>query len=158
MRVAHVGVRREHVARRVADEMGVALGEECGYSIRFENCTNLNGKSTRIKYMTDGILLRETLEDPLVEKYSCIVMDEAHERSLNTDVLFGILRRVVQRRPDFKLIVTSATMDADKFSDFFGRCATFNIPGRTFPVQLYHSQTPNDDYVEAASGVGINNH
>jgi pre-mRNA-splicing factor ATP-dependent RNA helicase DHX38/PRP16 len=136
------------VAKRVSEEMGVALGEECGYSIRFENCTTPG--VTCIKYMTDGILLRETLEDPMCLRYSCIVMDEAHERSLNTDVLFGILRKVVQRRPDFKLIVTSATMDAGKFSDFFGRCAVFNIPGRTFPVQVFHSQVPADDYVESA--------
>jgi pre-mRNA-splicing factor ATP-dependent RNA helicase DHX38/PRP16 len=136
------------VAKRVSEEMGVTLGKECGYSIRFENCTTPG--VTRIKYMTDGILLRETLEDPMCLRYSCVVMDEAHERSLNTDVLFGILRKVVQQRPDFKLIVTSATMDAGKFSDFFGRCAIFNIPGRTFPVQVFHSQVPADDYVEAA--------
>jgi pre-mRNA-splicing factor ATP-dependent RNA helicase DHX38/PRP16 len=135
------------VAKRVSDEMEVELGKECGYAIRFENCTS---QLTKIKYMTDGILLRETLEDPLVDRYSCVVMDEAHERSLNTDVLFGILRKVVERRRDFKLIVTSATMDATKFSDFFGKCAIFNIPGRTFPVQLYHSAVPNDDYVDAA--------
>jgi pre-mRNA-splicing factor ATP-dependent RNA helicase DHX38/PRP16 len=179
------------VAKRVSNEMEVDLGKECGYAIRFENCTS---DMTKIKYMTDGILLRETLEDPLVDRYryvfcflwmhtqgdhafclcllfvsnlcffavlpccraavllycSCVVMDEAHERSLNTDVLFGILRKVVERRRDFKLIVTSATMDATKFSDFFGKCAIFNIPGRTFPVQLYHSAVPNDDYVDAA--------
>ena len=135
------------VAKRVSEEMSVPLGGEVGYAIRFENCTT---EETRIKYMTDGILLRETLEDPVVERYSCVVMDEAHERSLNTDVLFGILRKVVERRRDFKLIVTSATMDANKFSNFFGKCAIFNIPGRTFPVSLYHSAVPNDDYVDAA--------
>ena len=83
------------VAKRVSDEMNVTLGDDCGYAIRFENCTS---SKTKIKYMTDGILLRETLEDPIVERYSCVVMDEAHERSLNTDVLFGILRKVVEKR------------------------------------------------------------
>eukprot|EP00301_Raphidiophrys_heterophryoidea_P005091 c12172_g1_i1.p1 GENE.c12172_g1_i1~~c12172_g1_i1.p1 ORF type:complete len:1757 (+),score=438.88 c12172_g1_i1:2-5272(+) len=136
------------VAKRVSEEMGVELGKEVGYAIRFEDCTS---KETVIKYMTDGVLLRESLKDGSLDKYSAIVMDEAHERSLNTDVLFGILRDVVrQRRSDLKLIVTSATMDSEKFSTFFGRCPVFTIPGRTFPVELFHSKTPIEDYVEEA--------
>jgi pre-mRNA-splicing factor ATP-dependent RNA helicase DHX38/PRP16 len=135
------------VAKRVADEMGVELGQEVGYSIRFEDATCDN---TIIKYMTDGMLLRESLNEPDLDKYSCIVMDEAHERSLHTDVLFGILRSVVARRRDLKLIVTSATLDADRFARFFGGVPVFNIPGRTFPVDLMFARSTNEDYVEAA--------
>eukprot|EP00808_Paulinella_micropora_P018763 g35533.t1 len=135
------------VARRVAEEQGVRLGEEVGYAIRFEDVTS---KKTKIKYMTDGVLLRESLTTPALDMYSCVVMDEAHERSLNTDVLFGVLRGVVSRRSDFKLIVTSATMDMEKFALFFGNCPTFNIPGRTFPVDIMFSKTPCEDYLEAA--------
>ncbi len=121
------------VAKRVAEEQDCELGSRVGYAIRFEDVTS---DQTVIKYMTDGILLRESINDPDLEKYSVVIMDEAHERSLNTDVLFGILRAVVQRRSDFRLIVTSATMDAEKFSKFFGRCPTFKIPGRTFDVDV----------------------
>jgi len=118
-----------------------------GYSIRFEDCTS---EKTTIKYMTDGILLRESLREPDLDMYSCIIMDEAHERSLNTDVLFGLLRSVISRRTDMKLIVTSATMDAGKFADFFGNVPTFRIPGRTFPVEVMYSKNVVEDYVEAA--------
>jgi pre-mRNA-splicing factor ATP-dependent RNA helicase DHX38/PRP16 len=100
--------------------------------------------------MTDGVLLRETLREPDLDQYSVVIMDEAHERSLNTDVLFGILKQVVARRRDFKLIVTSATLNAEKFSNFFGSVPVFSIPGRTFPVQILYSKTPCEDYVEAA--------
>ncbi|XP_049355702.1 pre-mRNA-splicing factor ATP-dependent RNA helicase DEAH7-like [Solanum verrucosum] len=135
------------VAQRVSGEMETELGDKVGYAIRFEDAT---GPSTVIKYMTDGVLLRETLKDPVLEKYSIILMDEAHERSLDTDVLFGILKKVVARRRDFKLIVTSATLNGEKFSNFFGGVPIIHIPGRTFRVQICYSKTPCEDYVEAA--------
>uniref|UniRef100_A0A7N9ASE9 Pre-mRNA-splicing factor ATP-dependent RNA helicase PRP16 n=1 Tax=Mastacembelus armatus TaxID=205130 RepID=A0A7N9ASE9_9TELE len=135
------------VAKRVSEEIGTNLGEEVGYAIRFEDCTS---EKTLIKYMTDGILLRESLRESDLDHYSAVIMDEAHERSLNTDVLFGLLREVVSRRTDLKLIVTSATMDSDKFAAFFGNVPIFNIPGRTFPVDILFSKTPQEDYVEAA--------
>ncbi|KAK3016011.1 hypothetical protein RJ639_006735 [Escallonia herrerae] len=135
------------VAKRVSKEMETKLGDTVGYAIRFEDVT---GPNTVIKYMTDGVLLRETLKDRDLDRYSVIVMDEAHERSISTDVLFGILKKVVARRRDFKLIVTSATLNAEKFSSFFGSAQVFTIPGRTFPVQITYSKTPSEDYVEAA--------
>ncbi|CAM0947736.1 unnamed protein product [Alopecurus aequalis] len=143
------------VAQRVSEEMGTTLGDEVGYAIRFEDVTCPN---TKIKYMTDGVLLRETLKDADLDRYRVIIMDEAHERSLNTDVLFGILKKVVTRRWDFKLIVTSATLNADKFSKFFGGAPVFHIPGRTFPVNILFSKTPCEDYVEAAVKQAITIH
>ncbi|ONI30062.1 hypothetical protein PRUPE_1G229100 [Prunus persica] len=135
------------VAKRVSEEMETELGDKVGYAIRFEDVT---GPNTVIKYMTDGVLLRETLRDSDLDKYRVVVMDEAHERSLNTDVLFGILKKVVAQRRDFKLIVTSATLNAQKFSNFFGSVPIFHIPGRTFPVNILYSKTPCEDYVEGA--------
>ncbi|KAK9277255.1 hypothetical protein L1049_006794 [Liquidambar formosana] len=123
------------VAKRVSEEMETELGDKVGYAIRFEDVT---GPNTIIKYMTDG------------STSVVIVMDEAHERSLDTDVLFGILKKVVAQRRDFKLIVTSATLNAQKFSNFFGSVPIFHIPGRTFPVNFLYSKTPCEDYVEAA--------
>ncbi|KAK1370567.1 RNA helicase [Heracleum sosnowskyi] len=135
------------VAKRVSEEMETELGDLVGYAIRFEDVT---GPSTVIKYMTDGVLLRATLKDADLDKYRVVVMDEAHERSLNTDVLFGILKKVVAKRRDFKLIVTSATLNAEKFSLFFGSAPIFHIPGRTFPVQTLYTKSPCEDYAEAA--------
>lgn len=135
------------VAKRVSEEMDVELGKEVGYVIRFEDCTS---EETKIKYMTDGVLLRETLKEEDLDSYSVVIMDEAHERSLHTDVLFGILKNVVSRRRDFKLIVTSATLNSEKFSNFFGSVPIFNIPGRTFPVDVLYSRTVVEDYVDAA--------
>lgn len=135
------------VAKRVSEEMCSSLGDKVGYAIRFEDCTS---KDTVIKYMTDGILLRESLRDGDLDRYSVIIMDEAHERSLSTDVLFGLLRDVIAGRLDLKLIVTSATMDSEKFSAFFGKAETFQIPGRTFPVEVLYAKNPVEDYVDAA--------
>lgn len=135
------------VAKRVSEEMSVRLGEEVGYAIRFEDVTT---ESTFLKYMTDGILLRESLNEPDLDRYSAIIMDEAHERSLNTDVLFGLLREVIGRRRDLKLLVTSATMDSDKFAVFFGNSPVYKIPGRTFPVEMFFSKNVVEDYVDAA--------
>ena len=135
------------VAKRVSEEMNCSLGNKVGYAIRFEDCTS---EDTVIKYMTDGVLLRESLRESDLDKYSAIVMDEAHERSLHTDVLFGILKKVVAKRRDMKLIVTSATLDAEKFSTFFGGVPIFKIPGRTFPVEVFFHKTPCEDYVDSS--------
>lgn len=143
------------VAQRVSQEMGVELGKEVGYTIRFEDNTS---RHTVIKYMTDGILLRESLSDPDLEKYSCIIMDEAHERSLNTDILFGLLRKIAMQRYDLRLIITSATMDSSKFSNFFGSVPIFKIPGRTFQVDIFHSATVICDFVAQAVSQAVNIH
>ena len=135
------------VAKRVSEEMNVALGQEVGYAIRFEDVTS---PKTKIKYMTDGVLLRELLRDSDADAYSAIIMDEAHERSLHTDLLMGLLRQVLARRRDLRLIITSATMNAEKFSAFFGVVPTFTIPGRTFPVQVVFSKNSCEDYVDSA--------
>lgn len=135
------------VAKRVAEEVGCKLGQEVGYTIRFEDCTS---PETKIKYMTDGMLQREVLMDPNLRKYSVIMLDEAHERTIATDVLFGLLKKTLKRRPDLKVIVTSATLDADKFSEYFNKCPIFTIPGRTFPVEVMYSREPESDYLDAA--------
>lgn len=99
--------------------------------------------------MTDGMLLRESLTNPDLDRYSALIMDEAHERSLNTDVLFGLLKQVCARRADLRLVVTSATLDAERFARFFGGAPVFEIPGRTFPVAVEHAQAMREDYVKA---------
>ena len=135
------------VAKRVAEEMEVKLGSTVGYAIRFEDCTS---KDTVIKYMTDGVLLRESLNEQDLDRYSCVIMDEAHERALNTDVLMGLFNKILQRRRDLKLIVTSATMNSKRFSEFFGGAPEFFIPGRTFPVDIMFHRSPVEDYVDQA--------
>lgn len=137
------------VAQRVAEEFngGSELGKEVGYTIRFEDNTS---EKTVIKYMTDGILLRESLGDPDLDQYSVIIMDEAHERSLNTDVLFGILRGIMTRRRDLKVVITSATLNAKKFTSFFGGVPVYKVPGRTHPVDIFFSRNPVEDYVDRA--------
>lgn len=135
------------VAKRVSEEMECRLGGTVGYAIRFEDCTS---KETVIKYMTDGVLLRESLNEPDLDRYSCVIMDEAHERALNTDVLMGLFKKILARRRDLKLIVTSATMNSKRFSDFYGGAPEFFIPGRTFPVDVMFHRSPVEDYVDQA--------
>lgn len=135
------------VAKRVAEEYGCRLGQEVGYTIRFEDCTS---QETVIKYMTDGMLLRECLVDFDLKSYSVIMLDEAHERTIHTDVLFGLLKQAVQKRPELKLIVTSATLDAVKFSQYFYEAPIFTIPGRTFPVEILYTKEPETDYLDAS--------
>ncbi|QLG71276.1 hypothetical protein HG535_0B03150 [Zygotorulaspora mrakii] len=135
------------VAQRVAEEMDVNLGEEVGYSIRFENKTS---NKTILKYMTDGMLLREAMEDHDLKRYSCIILDEAHERTLATDILMGLLKQVVIRRPDLKLIIMSATLDAEKFQSYFHNAPLLAVPGRTYPVEIYYTPEFQRDYLDSA--------
>lgn len=135
------------VALRVADEMDVRLGDEVGYSIRFENKTS---SKTILKYMTDGMLLREAMEDHNLSRYSCIILDEAHERTLATDILMGLLKQVSLRRPDLKLIIMSATLDAEKFQNYFHDAPLLAVAGRTHPVEIYYTPEFQQDYLDAA--------
>ncbi|TNN84745.1 ATP-dependent RNA helicase DHX8 [Liparis tanakae] len=135
------------VAKRVSEEYGCCLGQEVGYTIRFEDCTS---PETVIKYMTDGMLLRECLIDSELGQYAIIMLDEAHERTIHTDVLFGLLKKTVMKRTDMKLIVTSATLDAVKFSQYFYEAPIFTIPGRTYPVEVLYTKEPETDYLDAS--------
>lgn len=127
------------------------LGAEVGYSIRFEDCVS---ERTILKYLTDGMLLREAMNSPLLENYGVIILDEAHERTLSTDILMGLLKvsrgfilkllvfyvqEVVKNRPDIKIVVMSATLDAGKFQQYFDDCPLMSVPGRTFPVEIFVS-------------------
>ena len=124
------------VAKRVSEEMDVQLGEEVGYTIRFEDKT---GPNTVLKYMTDGMLLREAMLDPELKKYGIVILDEAHERTLSTDILFGLLKEILQKRKDLKLIVMSATMNAEQFQTYFDDSPLLDIPGRMYPVEIYYT-------------------
>ncbi|RSH84190.1 uncharacterized protein EHS24_005699 [Apiotrichum porosum] len=135
------------VAARVAEEVGTRLGQEVGYSVRFEDMTS---DKTVLKYMTDGMLLREFLTDPELSSYSAIVIDEAHERTLSTDILFGLVKDIARFRPELRLLISSATMNAQKFSEFFDDAPIFDVPGRRFPVDMFYTQQPEANYIHAA--------
>ncbi|XP_068379895.1 probable ATP-dependent RNA helicase DHX35 isoform X1 [Eschrichtius robustus] len=145
------------VAGRVAEERGAVLGHEVGYCIRFDDCTN--PLATRIKFLTDGMLVREMMVDPLLTKYSAIMLDEAHERTLYTDIAIGLLKKIQKKRGDLRLIVASATLDAEKFWDFFNQndtsdpardtCMILTVEGRTFPVDIFYLQSPVPDYIKS---------
>ncbi|KAJ8612984.1 hypothetical protein MRB53_037192 [Persea americana] len=144
------------VAIRVAEEAGCQIGEEVGYSIRFEDVTS---EKTKIKFLTDGLLLREALVDPLLSRYSIIMVDEAHERSLSSDILLGVLKKIRKKRPDLRIIVSSATLQAEDFLNFFVGAdpdqqvavndgTIFYLGGRAFPVDIHYLEEPTEDYVE----------
>ena len=135
------------VAARVAEEMGVKIGNEVGYSIRFEDATS---DKTILKYMTDGMLLREFLTEPDLGAYSALMIDEAHERTLHTDILFGLVKDIARFRPELKLLISSATMDAQKFARYFDDAPIFNIPGRRYPVDIHYTPQPEANYLAAA--------
>ncbi|OCF39888.1 ATP-dependent RNA helicase DDX35 [Kwoniella heveanensis CBS 569] len=147
------------VATRVAQEVGSVLGGEVGYSIRFEDLSN--PERTKIKYMTDGMLFRETMVDPLLSKYSVIMIDEAHERGAYTDLLLGLLKKIMRKRPELRIIISSATIDAEDFMEYFNSNADgtdrskddaiiVSLEGRMFPVEVCYLKEPCSDYAEAA--------
>lgn len=138
------------IAKRVAQEHGSKIGEVVGYTVRFEDVTS---PKTRIRFMTDGSLLREALSDRLLRHYSVIMLDEAHERTVNTDVLFGIVKEAQKQRKlrslnPLKIIVTSATMDIDHFGKYFAVKGMY-LEGRTHPVRVMHTKEVQSDYLNA---------
>uniref|UniRef100_A0A8K9X255 RNA helicase n=1 Tax=Oncorhynchus mykiss TaxID=8022 RepID=A0A8K9X255_ONCMY len=157
------------VAQRVSQEMHCSLGREVGYQVRFDDCTT---QDTVVKYMTDGCLLREILADPVLSQYSVVILDEAHERSLNTDILLGLLKQTLSspdkaskgRSVPLKVVVMSATLETDKLSVFLGGCPVFTIPGRTFPVTSKFScaigpkDTESSVYVKEVVKVALDVH
>jgi pre-mRNA-splicing factor ATP-dependent RNA helicase DHX15/PRP43 len=135
------------IAKRVSEELDVELGQEVGYTIRFEDVTSDN---TILKFMTDGMLLRESMIDPDLSRYSCIILDEAHERTLSTDILMGLLKEVLHRNKSLKVVVMSATLDAKKFQKYYGSAPLCKVPGRTFPVDIFYAAEPESKYLDAA--------
>jgi ATP-dependent helicase HrpA len=152
-KIAHTQPRRlaaRSVSQRIAEELQVELGEEVGYQVRFNKLSN---ELTRIKLMTDGILLAEIQHDPYLKQYDTIIIDEAHERSLNIDFLLGYLSKLLLQRPDLKLIITSATIDLNKFSEHFKQAPIIEVSGRTYPVDILYRPQADDGEKELADNI-----
>lgn len=149
------------VATRVASEMRCQIGELVGYSIRFDDAIS---DKTRIKFLTDGMLLREALLDPILSKYSVIMVDEAHERSLSSDLLLGLLKKIQKVRPELRIIISSATIEAQKIADFFQEaensehCRVIALGGRSYPVDIMYREKPVEDYVTTSVETAIRIH
>ncbi|MFK7976863.1 MAG: helicase-related protein, partial [Halioglobus sp.] len=144
-RIGHTQPRRlaaRTVAARIASELGTSLGELVGYQVRFHDQVS---DSSAIKLMTDGILLAEMQRDRLLQAYDTLIIDEAHERSLNIDFLLGYLKRLLPKRPDLKVVVTSATIDVDSFSKHFEDAPIIEVSGRTFPIETHYLPPPVDN-------------
>jgi ATP-dependent helicase HrpA len=137
------------VAARVAEELDTQLGEVVGYKVRFNDRVK---RTSSIKFMTDGILLAEIQSDSLLRNYDTIIIDEAHERSLNIDFLLGFLKRLLPRRPDLRVIVSSATLETERFSAFFGKAPVVSVSGRTYPVEVLY-RAPREDETDLADAV-----
>ena len=135
------------VAARVAEEVGVKVGHEVGYSVRFEDNTS---DKTILKYMTDGMLLREFMTEPDLAGYSALMIDEAHERTVHSDILLALVKDLARERPDLKLLISSATMNAQKFAEYFDDAPIYNIPGRRYPVDIFYASQPEANYLTAA--------
>ena len=146
--IGHTQPRRvaaRTIAHRIAEELDVRVGHEVGYQVRFDDVSQ---SSTLVKVMTDGVLLAETQNDRFLERYDTLIIDEAHERSLNIDFLLGYIKRILPKRPDLKVLITSATIDVDRFSRHFGGAPVIEVSGRTYPVELHYrpvSECPDDD-------------
>jgi ATP-dependent helicase HrpA len=143
--IAHTQPRRlaaRALSARIADELGQAVGRSVGYRVRFADQVS---DATRLVLMTDGLLLAELRSDPLLRRYDTIIVDEAHERTLNVDLLLGVLKRLLPRRPDLKLIITSATLDVERVSKFFDGAPIITVSGRSHPIEVRYRQTAADE-------------
>src|SRR5579863_506865 len=143
--IGHTQPRRiaaRTVAERIAEELGTPLGATVGYKVRF---TDKSSDGTQVKVMTDGILLAEMQRDRQLRRYDTLIIDEAHERSLNIDFILGYLKRLLPARPDLKVIITSATIDPERFSKHFGDAPIVEVSGRTYPVEVRYRPLLLDD-------------
>ncbi len=143
--IGHTQPRRiaaRSVANRIAEEIGERTGQQIGYQVRFTDTTS---EQSRVKVMTDGILLAEIQHDRYLDRYDTLIIDEAHERSLNIDFLLGYLKQLLPKRPDLKVIITSATIEVDRFSEFFGSAPVIEVSGRTFPVDVRYRPLVGDE-------------
>ncbi|MEZ5121690.1 MAG: ATP-dependent RNA helicase HrpA [Solirubrobacterales bacterium] len=153
--IAHTQPRRlaaRTVAQRIADELGVGLGAAVGYAVRFNDRSS---QDTLVRLMTDGLLLAEIQHDPLLRRYDTVIVDEAHERSLNIDFLLGYLHRILPRRPDLKVIITSATIDPERFSRHFDDAPVVEVSGRTYPVEVRYRPLEDPDGADRDQVDGI---